>query len=117
MRPLARPAAENCELLSRAGTPGLGTTRRGRTFPCKGPMDSLSPAVYAADRGTGRSAASRSRRDELLDGEPSPDDGVVLSSDNGETQDSGRARSFSVGSVCGEVTNPLSWARSCVVTA
>ena len=48
-------------------------------------------------------------RDEFADGESALDDGVVLSSDDAETQDSGRARSFSFGSVCGEVADSLSW--------
>src|ERR1019366_123788 len=88
---------------------GCNPTRSGRAFSCEKPVDALSPAADAADRRAGGSAAGRSRRDEFAHGEPALDDGVVLSPDGRETQDSGRVRSFPFGSVCGEVANPLSW--------
>src|SRR5579863_2443437 len=108
LRPFVGLANEIYGFLHRAGAARLGTTWRRRPLPRAESVDALSPAAHTPNCRIGRGRARRSRGDEFAHGEPAPDDGVFLPSNQTPTKNSGRARLISLRSICGRVANPLS---------
>ena len=110
VRSLAGTSAENCCDLHSSRTledwANLGVEGH---FQAAEPMDALPQAAHRTNGGTGGSQASRSRGDEFAHRKSSPDDGVVLSSDDAKAQDCRRARSFSLRPVRCEIADSFSW--------
>src|SRR5215831_13344263 len=73
VRSLAGVAAEECSLVSRGGVGKVGRSRRGSALPRAESVGSLPQVAHRTDRRIGRRKSNRSRRDELADGESTPD--------------------------------------------